>query len=119
MGYLERIDEGDGPLDFVRDSFIHIHAWLSEKKVDADEAELLADMTRKVDWSDYVEKKGFVRLMEYFSGRDSVSEDLTWAGVVGLDRTWPYHSSWLFSHVELHVFAPVLLIQTPTEAYTC
>ena len=38
MGYLERIFEGSGPLDFVRDRFIHTHAWLSEQKVNPDEA---------------------------------------------------------------------------------
>ena len=49
MGYLERLFEGSSPLDFVRDRFIHTQAWLSEQKVNPDEAGLLADMTRKVD----------------------------------------------------------------------
>ena len=85
MGYLDRIFAGSGPSDFIRDSFIYIRAWLSEKKVDPEEAEFLADMTRKVDWSDDVEKSSFVELMEYFSRRSSLSEDLSWAEVVGLD----------------------------------
>ena len=87
MPYLDRVFAGAGPLDFVRDTFIHIHAWLSEEKVNYSEAKLLEDMTRKVDWSDHVEKKHFAELMDYFSTRSSISEDLTWAGVVGLELT--------------------------------
>ena len=86
-GYLDRIFAGAGPLDFVRDTFIHIHAWLAEDKVDSGEAELLADMTRKVDWDDDVEKQGFLELMEFFSERSSMSEDLSWPEVVGLEST--------------------------------
>ena len=85
MSYLERLFLGPGPYDFVRESFIHIHAWLTEKRVNSAEAELLADMTRKLDWEDYYEKEGFVRLMEYMSERSSISEDMSWAEVVGLD----------------------------------
>lgn len=54
-----------------------IHEWSFERKVDPDEAELLADMTLKVDWSNDVEKNDFVQLMEYFSERDLLSEDLS------------------------------------------
>lgn len=85
MGLLERVFAGTNPLDLVRDSFIHIRAWLSEKKVDHDEAKYLGEMTRKVDWSNFIEKEDFVKLLEYFSTRSSVSEDLSWADVVGLD----------------------------------
>ena len=82
MGYLKGMFDGSGPLDFARDSFILIHAWLSDQKVNPDEAEYLADMTRKVDWSDHVEKDEFVQLMEYLSRRSSLSEDLSWGAVV-------------------------------------
>lgn len=92
MNYSARILAGVDTRDFLRDTFIHIHAWVLEKKVDAYEAEFLADMTRKIDWNDHSEKEEFVGLMEYFSGRSSVSEDLSWAEVVGLDRTWSHHS---------------------------
>ena len=111
MGYLERLFASASPLDFVRDSFIHIHAWLLERKVDPDEAGLLGNMTRKVDWSDHFEKKEFVRLMEYFSERSSTSEELSWAAVVGLDWIWPHHSCWLFSRLEIYSFALVFLIK--------
>lgn len=87
MGFLQRILAGGIPLDCVRESFTHIHAWLTEKKLDSAEAELLADMTRKVDWSDHVEKEDFGRLMDYFSTRSSISEDLSYAEVVLLDWT--------------------------------
>lgn len=107
MGYLERIFAGASPVDCLCDTFISIRAWLAEKKVDADEAEYLADMTRKVDWNDFGEKTGFVELMEYLSGRSSMSEDLSWAAVVGLDWNWLYHSDWLSTCIELYVFAPV------------
>ena len=83
---------GPGPLNFVRDSFIYIHAWLTERRIEAGEAELLADMTRNVDWEDQYEKEGFVRLMEYFSDRSSISEDMSWPEVVCLDWTWPHPS---------------------------
>lgn len=94
---------GAGPLDFVRDSFMFIHAWLTEERIDAAEAELLADMTRKVDWEDQYERKGFVRLMEYFSGRSSISEDMSWPEVVRLDWNWPHPSYW-FSFCVLLMF---------------
>lgn len=61
---------------------IHIHEWLSKRKVDPDEAELLADMTRKIDWSDDVEKDEFAELMEYFFSRDLSSGDLSRIEVV-------------------------------------
>ena len=82
MDYRIRIKEGSGPSDFVRDSFIYIHAWLSEQIVNPDEAEYLADMTRKVDWSDHAEKEDFLMLMDYFSRRHSLSSDMSWGEVV-------------------------------------
>lgn len=85
MGYLERLFTGTSPLDFVRDAFRHIRTWLSEEKVDSAEAELLEEMSRKVDWSDDVEKRDFLGLLEYFSTRSSMSEDMTWGEVVGLE----------------------------------
>ena len=76
---------GDCPDNLMRDNFTHIHAWLKEKRINADEAELLADMTRKVDWEDQYEREDFVELMEHFSSRSSTSEDMSWPEVVGLD----------------------------------
>lgn len=90
MGYLEFF-WALSPLDLVRETFVHIHAWLSERTVDPDEAEFLADMNRKVDWNDDVEKDEFIGLMEYFHERSSSSEDLSWPEVVSLDRTWLWH----------------------------
>ena len=110
MGYFERLFAGSSPLEIVRDSFIHIHAWLSERRVDSDEAELLADMTRKVDWGDDVEKDEFAKLLEYFSGRSSMSEDLSWAEVVGLHWIWPHYSDCLSYFSILRVFARLFLI---------
>lgn len=60
----------------------HIHGWLLKQKVDPYEAELLADMTLKVDWSDGVEKDEFVQLMEYLSRRSLSSKGLSRIGVV-------------------------------------
>lgn len=82
MDYRKRIREGSGPSDFVRDSFIYLHAWLLEQIVAPSEAEFLADMTRKVDWSDHAEKEDFLTLMDYFSRRSSVSSDMSWGEVV-------------------------------------
>ena len=82
MDYRRRIKEGSGPSDFVRDSFISIHAWLSEQIVAPGEAEYLADMTRKVDWSEHAEKEDFLMLMDYFSRRYSLSSDVSW------DMSW-------------------------------
>ena len=82
MDYRKRINEGSGPSDFVRDSFIYLHAWLSKQIVAPDEAEYLADMTRKVDWSDHAEKEDFIMLMDYFYRRSSVSSDMSWGEVV-------------------------------------
>ena len=82
MDYRRRIKEGSGPSDFVRDSFISIQAWLSEQIVAPGEAEYLADMTRKVDWSEHAEKEDFLMLMDYFSRRYSLSSDVSW------DMSW-------------------------------
>ncbi len=85
MDYLERVYAGANPLELVNDTFFCIHGWFTEMKVDSDEAELLADMTRKVDWTDQYERHHFVKLTKYFSTRSSISEDLSWGEVVGLD----------------------------------
>ncbi len=85
MSYLERVYAGANPLELINDTFVRIHAWFTEKKLDSDEAELLADMTRKVDWTDQYERDHFVQLTDYFSTRSSMSEDLSWGEVVGLD----------------------------------
>ena len=82
MDYHKMIEEGYGPSDFVRETFIHLHAWLAEQAVAPNEAEYLGDMTRKVDWNDDAEKEDFLVLMEYFSGRSSVSSDMSWGEVV-------------------------------------
>ena len=82
MGYFERLSKCSCPLDFVRCSMSHIHGWLLKQKVDPYEAELLADMTLKVDWSDGVEKDEFVQLMEYLSRRSLSSKGLSRIGVV-------------------------------------
>ena len=81
--FSDTIYNSSSPLDSLRNTFTYIQAWLAERKVDPDEAELLADMTRKVDWNHHAEKEDFVGLMRYFSRRSSSSEDLTWAQVVG------------------------------------
>ena len=78
-----------------------IHAWLKEKRIDAAEAELLADMTRNVDWEDQHEKEEFVQLMEYFSQRSSISGDMSWPEVVRLEWTWPHSCYWLSFCVQL------------------
>lgn len=102
MGYLERLFIGSGPSDLVHDSIMFIRAWLTETRIDASEAEFLADMTLKVDWEDQTEKNGFIRLMEYLSLRGSISEDdMSWPEVVRLDWTWPHPSYWLSFCIQL------------------
>ena len=82
MDYRKSIKEGSGPSDFVRDSFIYIHTWLSEQIVAPDEAEYLANMIRKVDWSHHAEKEDFLMLMDYFARRSSLGSDMSWGEVV-------------------------------------
>ena len=82
MDYRQRMNQGFGPSDFVRDSFTSLQAWLSEQIVAPSEAEYLADMTRKVDWSDHAEKEDFLMLMDYFSRRSSLPSDMSWGEVV-------------------------------------
>lgn len=85
MDYLERLFTGIGPLDFVRDTFRHVRIWLLREKVATAEADFLAEMSRKVDWSDEIETREFLGLLQYFSARSSISEDLSWGEVVGLE----------------------------------
>lgn len=59
-----------------------VHEWLSEREVNPDEAELLADMTLKIDWSNNVEKDEFVKLMEYLSRRSLLFNGLSRVRVV-------------------------------------
>ena len=40
-------------------------------------------MTRKVDWSDHVDKDEFVQLMKHLSRRSSLFRGPPWAAVVG------------------------------------
>lgn len=79
----------DCPYDFLCDSFRYIHSCLLEKRIDHDEAELLAGMVRKVDLKDQDEKEEFAELVQYFTVRtsepSSTSEDISWPEVVGLD----------------------------------
>ena len=82
MDYVGMIEEGCGPEDFARESFIHLHGWLLMQAVAPDEAEYLADMTQKVDWNDDAEREHFVMLLEYFLRRSFVSSDMSWGEVV-------------------------------------
>ena len=88
----------------MRYSFRHIHYWLTERRIiDPHTAELLAEMTGKVDWEDENEKNDFSELMQFFGDRSaersSSSEDMSWPEVVGLDWTWPRQNYWLPSFV--------------------
>ena len=85
MRYLQRVYEGANPLELMDEMFFRIHDWFTEKRLDSDEKELLADMNLKVDWNDQYEREHFVQLTECFSTRSSISEDLSWGEVVGLD----------------------------------
>ena len=85
MNYIKRVYAGANPVELMKDTFIRIQAWFTMGRLSTNEAEYLADMTRKVDWDDQYERDDFVQLTRYFSSRSSISEDLSWGEVVGLD----------------------------------
>lgn len=87
MCFVKVIFEGGDPMDLISESYHYIRGLLAQRKVDAVQAELLADMTPKVDWNDDQEKEEFATLMDNLSSQSSLSDDRTWGGAVGLDST--------------------------------